>query len=111
MQWIYKFLQAHPKIEYNAFLIEEVHHLLKKDNPSGTALTIASLLGVDPRSIKATREGDELGLHKIALSFDDQEIIVQHRVLNRAVFAKGALFCVPELVKQHPGIYELKKFI
>lgn len=110
MQLVNNFLRHCPKIEYNNVLIEEAHHALKKDRPSGTALTLARLLNVDSTLIDVRREGSIPGMHRVTLCFDDQEVILEHRVINRAVYAKGALSIVPFLIQKAPGCYEFNEF-
>ncbi len=110
IQYIKKILQLRPETTYNSFLIEEIHHLQKKDKPSGTALDLASILGIDPTTIRAVRAQDEIGTHQVTMNFDDQEIIIQHKCLNRNVFSKGALSIVPWLVKQSAGLYGFKEY-
>ena len=110
IQYMKKILQLRPETTYNSLSIEEIHHLQKKDKPSGTALDLASILGVHPNAINAIRAEHEIGTHQVTMKFDDQEIVIQHKCLNRNVFSKGALAIVPWLVKKPAGLYGFKEY-
>jgi len=86
--------------------IVEIHHKLKKDAPSGTALKLAEVLGgqkifgrsgiVGPRpenelGIFAVRGGDVVGDHIIFFLGDGERIEIVHRASSRRVFAVGAI--------------------
>lgn len=110
MQLMYKFLRVSAKTEYNTLLIEEDHHALKKDSPSGTALDLASYFNVDPNLIRVKREGNVPGTHRVTLFFDGEELVLEHKVFDRTIYAKGALAMVPWLKKQVPGCYDFNQF-
>ncbi|MGL2842335.1 4-hydroxy-tetrahydrodipicolinate reductase [Helicobacter pylori] len=91
--------------------IVETHHNLKKDAPSGTALslyeTCAKARGYDEKSaltthrkglrskesigIAAVRGGDVAGKHTIGFYLEGEYIELSHTATNRSIFAKGAL--------------------
>ncbi len=91
--------------------IVETHHNLKKDAPSGTALslyeTCAKARGYDEKSaltthreglrskesigIAALRGGDVAGKHTIGFYLEGEYIELSHTATNRSIFAKGAL--------------------
>ncbi|AHN36327.1 4-hydroxy-tetrahydrodipicolinate reductase [Helicobacter pylori] len=91
--------------------IIETHHNLKKDAPSGTALslyeTCAKARGYDEKSaltthrgglrskesigIAALRGGDVAGKHTIGFYLEGEYIELSHTATNRSIFAKGAL--------------------
>ncbi len=107
-------MQLHP--EYKPF-IEETHHTLKLDKPSGTALTIASELmqsnnhirswaltqgnielGVDVLAIHSIREGDVIGKHEMRWTSPIDKISITHEAFNRDGFAAGALLAATWLI-------------
>ena len=71
--------------------IEEVHHANKVDAPSGTALDLAETIGLSSSRISSHRIGDIKGRHQIAIRSKDESVHLSHEVLDRAVFALGAL--------------------
>ena len=89
----------HP--EFGAW-IHEAHHVMKKDAPSGTALTIKS--GMEdagyqrPIGMSSTRAGSIPGTHTVGFDGPSETIELTHTVRDRAVFARGALTAAKWLV-------------
>lgn len=89
----------HP--EFGAW-IHESHHTMKKDAPSGTALTIKS--GIErtgyarPIDVSSTRVGSVPGTHTVGFDGPSETIEFTHTVRDRAVFARGALAAAKWLV-------------
>jgi len=94
--------------------IVEAHHNLKKDAPSGTALSLAESIckatgrdadgdlvhgrhGLDTQRKKGTigmhavRMGDVVGEHTVYFSTPGERIEIRHTVTNRDTFVRGAL--------------------
>jgi len=87
--------------------MEEVHHTQKLDAPSGTAITLAEdlseiLPGIsswtldepqqpDQMKIKAIREGQVPGIHRIMYESDVDHILIEHSAKSREGFALGAV--------------------
>ena len=106
--------------------MEEVHHTEKKDAPSGTAITLAEGiiqnmdrlnkwdLDSQPQqtvlSIKSIREGQVPGTHTVKYSSDNDEIIIEHKALNRKGFALGAVL-VTEWIQKRKGILSMDDFL
>jgi 4-hydroxy-tetrahydrodipicolinate reductase len=96
---------------YDADIVEH-HHAAKKDAPSGTAIALGSLLrgvgtsrrpgGVRTHSI---RGGTTPGTHEIVLSGEGEIVTLGHTVLDRAVFARGALRAARFLHRKPPGLH------
>ena len=89
-------------------LLEDIHHKHKKDQPSGTALSLkASFSPSLRRKVRVTseRRGREFGTHRIILRGAKEEILLQHKAFDRQVFAKGALRALKWLRNQPPGLY------
>lgn len=87
--------------EFGAW-IHESHHIMKKDAPSGTALTIKS--GMEragyqrPIDVSSTRVGSVPGTHTVGFDGPSETIELTHTVRDRAVFARGALTAAKWLV-------------
>lgn len=73
------------------FTIHDIHHVHKKDAPSGTALSWRDWLGIDCE-ITAEREGDVVGYHHMIFDSPEERVKLVHEAKNRGIFAKGALF-------------------
>lgn len=96
------------------FQIEETHHRLKKDKPSGTALFLQKELAAifpdqtlpEPLSL---RLGAEVGIHRVSAASQEEVLILEHRALSRTVFARGALTAARWLAKRKgkAGLYRM----
>ena len=80
-----------------SFKIHEVHHIHKKDTPSGTALSWEKWLN-QPVSITSKREGDINGFHELTITTNAEKITISHEALDRSIFAEGAIWAVEQLV-------------
>ena len=90
-------------------LIEDIHHKNKKDKPSGTALRLKKNLPVflrEKAKIKSIRKGKEFGTHRISIKSSEECLLLEHRALNRELFAKGALQALLFILKKKTGYYE-----
>ncbi len=109
--------------------ILEAHHREKRDAPSGTAVAlgeaIAEARGVPfqppgasghpagPRregeiGFAVLRGGDLVGEHAVIFSGLGEQLTLEHRVTDRAVFARGALEAAVWLAKCPPGRYAMR---
>lgn len=95
----------------NDITIEESHHKFKRDAPSGTAIDLSHLLGIDPSDVKVTRQGDIVGEHSVSFKFDEQEVRIEHRAFSRKMFAIGAFKVIPWLLKKEKGLYTLEQYL
>ena len=116
--------------DYDAEIVE-MHHRLKKDAPSGTALGLAEALaegrgvnlkdvvcygregmpGERPRGeigIHALRGGSVVGDHTVMFVADEERIEIIHRANSREAFATGALRAALWLKDRKPGIYSMR---
>lgn len=90
--------------EFGAW-IHESHHVLKRDAPSGTAITIRN--GIEqagyarPIDVSSTRAGSVPGTHTVGFDGPSETIELTHTVRDRAVFARGALTAAKWLVGKH----------
>lgn len=107
--------------------MEEWHHTAKKDAPSGTAITIAE--GIiehhsaynahaldesnteDTLVIKAYREDEIPGTHKVTYRADADQITIAHEAFNRDGFALGAIEAAAFIVGKSAGIYTMKDLL
>lgn len=89
------------------FSIHEVHHVHKKDAPSGTALSWQQWLGRDA-VISSERKGDIKGIHELRLKTAMESIWLKHEAHDRAVFARGAIWAAEQLLKPEvdPGFHD-----
>ena len=104
--------------------LEEIHHIHKKDAPSGTAISIAE--GIFKHSdynswkldetegtslgIEAIREGDVPGTHSVYYRSEVDEIEIKHTSFNRNGFALGAVIAA-EFLKDKKGIFSMKEVL
>lgn len=80
----------------------EIHHKMKKDAPSGTALRIArDVTGLEFSSIRAGRNP---GLHQVVFDSPADSITLSHQAHNRAGFGMGAILAA-EFIKGKKGFY------
>ncbi len=110
--------------------IIEVHHRMKKDAPSGTALTLAEILaevrkkelseiarygrnGIvgertsDEIGIHSVRAGDVVGDHTVIFATNGERIEITHKASTREAFAKGALRAAIWIYGKNPGMYNM----
>jgi 4-hydroxy-tetrahydrodipicolinate reductase len=92
----------HP--EFGAW-IHESHHAMKKDAPSGTALSIKQAMEqagyTRPIDVSSTRAGAVPGTHTVGFDGPSETIELTHTVRDRAVFARGALVAAKWLIGRH----------
>jgi len=116
--------------EYDMEIVE-VHHKLKKDAPSGTAIrlgqVITEALGKNfddvacfsrhgrnmARSqgelgIQSIRAGDVVGEHTLIFAGPGERLELTHRAHSRDNFARGSLIAAKWLVRQKPGLYDMQ---
>jgi 4-hydroxy-tetrahydrodipicolinate reductase len=105
--------------------LTEVHHVAKKDAPSGTAKTIAAAMaaagihglpaqeGVDASNgvllsgipTHALRLGDAVGTHTVHLAGPGERVEITHTATKREVFAIGAARMAAWAKGLSPGVY------
>lgn len=116
--------------EYDAEIVE-MHHRLKKDAPSGTAIRLRDAVeagrpdtswsevtgrqGIwgerkpEEIGVFAVRAGDIVGEHTVFFAGPGERIELTHRANSREIFARGALVAAQWLNRQAaPGIYDMK---
>jgi len=90
--------------------IVEKHHILKKDKPSGTALTLAQDIKDNIKNdinIHSIRAANIVGEHSICFTNDEEIIEIRHVANSRSVFAKGALRAAKFIHGKKTGLYSI----
>jgi len=94
--------------------ITEIHHVHKKDAPSGTALTLGQSVtngsGQIPGYV-SHREGEVIGDHTVKFSGTGEFIELRHNALDRDIFVRGALEAAFRLHKKPAGMYRYADLI
>ena len=112
--------------------IAEIHHRMKADAPSGTALALGEAAargrgtplnaerGRDGTGLKrapgaigfaALRGGTVAGDHDVLFLGPDERLVLSHRAENRMIFARGALAAVRFLAGKSAGLYSMSDVI
>ena len=91
------------------FHIHEVHHIHKKDAPSGTAISWQNWLN-QPVDISSAREGDVNGIHELTIKTGTEKITLVHEALDRSIFAEGAIWTAEQLVRNQHLKYGVHTF-
>ncbi|WP_017732574.1 4-hydroxy-tetrahydrodipicolinate reductase [Nafulsella turpanensis] len=106
--------------------IEEIHHIHKKDAPSGTALTLAEGIirhlqrknsweldkkeNEEAVTIHSKREGEVPGTHTVTYRSAVDDIEIKHTAHNRQGFALGAVK-VAEWLPSQKGVKNMRDFL
>jgi 4-hydroxy-tetrahydrodipicolinate reductase len=111
--------------------IVEMHHRLKKDAPSGTAMTLAEVLAavrneqlkdvlrhgregiVGERTSReigmhSVRGGDVVGDHTVIFATSGERLELTHKASSRDTFANGALRAALWVTEKPPGLYNMQ---
>ncbi|MGO9934222.1 MAG: 4-hydroxy-tetrahydrodipicolinate reductase [Steroidobacteraceae bacterium] len=117
----------------SAFEVEiaEAHHRMKRDAPSGTALSLGELIAAErgqhlsevavyarhgvgaPRNpsgigFSVLRAGDIVGEHTVTFAGQGERLEITHRASDRMIFARGALQAAAWLVGRPAGLYGMQ---
>ena len=94
--------------------ISEVHHIHKKDAPSGTALKLGEAVaaargeeGTGSVEFSSERRGEVPGDHDVVMSSPTERLTFAHSVTTRQVFADGAIRAARWVVRQRRGRYTM----
>ncbi|NQV87579.1 MAG: 4-hydroxy-tetrahydrodipicolinate reductase [Woeseiaceae bacterium] len=95
--------------------VSEIHHIHKKDAPSGTALKLGEAIassrgeaGTGTVRFQVERRGEVPGDHQVTMSSDSEKLTFAHSVTTREVFVAGALRASDWVVDQAPGCYSMQ---
>ena len=93
------------------FSIEETHHVTKLDSPSGTAISLATVVetasGYEKVPIESKREGDVPGTHVLVAQSDADRLTLTHESFSRRGFAEGAVRAA-EWLSSRKGCYDFQ---
>jgi 4-hydroxy-tetrahydrodipicolinate reductase len=95
--------------------IVEMHHRMKRDAPSGTALLLGRAAAKARGAIDADagigfaslRGGTVVGDHKVVFAGAHERVILEHLAEDRAIFALGAIAAAKWGRAQKPGFYSM----
>lgn len=112
--------------------IVETHHNRKVDSPSGTAILLANAINevlenkktyeFDRMQKREARKKEEIGFssirggnvvgeHTVKFFGENETLELKHTAYSRQVFAEGALRAAKFIVKQEPGLYDMKNLV
>lgn len=106
---IQKISEGSEILQNPTFKIHEIHHIHKKDAPSGTALSWKEWLGKEVE-VTSAREGDVNGIHELTVTTAREEITLKHNALDRSIFAEGAIWAAEQLVNNLHLTYGVHTF-
>jgi 4-hydroxy-tetrahydrodipicolinate reductase len=118
-----KLAEVMKKYPEYAVSIEEIHHIHKKDAPSGTAVTLAEDIlnqinlkkwsleeESDSLHISAVREGEVPGTHSVMYENDIDRLTIRHEAKSRDGFALGAIIAA-EFAYGKQGFYTMREVL
>jgi 4-hydroxy-tetrahydrodipicolinate reductase len=92
--------------------IEETHHVMKKDAPSGTARTLAEILqaerGGPEVRVHSIREGEVVGEHIVTFAGLGERLELIHKADSRKTFAVGALTAAKWVGGKAAALYSMQ---
>jgi 4-hydroxy-tetrahydrodipicolinate reductase len=114
--------------------IVEAHHRMKKDAPSGTALTTAEIIlkekNLDPKTnivfgrdgrnnvrsrdeigVFAVRAGGIVGEHTVIFGSMGDKLEIKHTAFSREALSMGALKAAKYIIGKEPGIYSMAQVL
>jgi len=106
--------------------LEEIHHIRKKDAPSGTAINLAKDIinecsnynswilnkptALAKIGIFSVREGEITGTHKVKWSSEIDSITLEHKANSRKGFALGAIIAA-EFIQRKQGVFTMSDLL
>ncbi len=122
-RWLAGVMNRFPAYEAE---LAEIHHIHKKDAPSGTAITLAEdmLKSIERKTgwindhtqspgllpVISERTGEVPGTHIITYRSPLDVFEISHRALNRSVFASGAVLAA-EFIKGKTGVFKMEDLL
>lgn len=86
-------------------------HFRDKPEVSGTALKIATTLGLNEKVVHSVRAGGIIGVHEVLFGFPFQTVRLKHESIAREAFGNGARFGLKELQKREVGFYNMEDLV
>lgn len=90
--------------------LHEIHHVHKKDAPSGTAKKLAEAVNFPIQNVTYERLGETVGTHEVHFSTPLDEVSLTHKALNRDLFAFSALEIAVWLLTCGKGFYTMSDY-
>ncbi|MFK7959692.1 MAG: 4-hydroxy-tetrahydrodipicolinate reductase [Phycisphaerales bacterium] len=92
--------------------ILDVHHAMKRDQPSGTALALVEACvgagrSTGAESVRSIREGDTVGDHEVAFAGPLETLSIRHSAGSRKLFADGAIRAAIWLRGRSSGLWSM----
>ena len=98
--------------------ISEVHHIHKKDAPSGTALKLGEAIaeergeqGTGSVEFRSERRGEVPGDHEVVMKSATESLTFAHSVTTRQVFADGAILAARWIAGKSAGRYTMRDIL
>ena len=114
--------------------VSEVHHIHKKDHPSGTALMLGKGIAVGKNkdfykllgkkylnkkffpygkkiNFNSIRKGKVIGEHEVTFSSGKEIITLNHEAFDRALYSEGAFTAAKWLMNKKPGLYSMRNVL
>ena len=111
--------------------VSEIHHIHKKDHPSGTALMLGKGIAVGKKkdfykllgkkylnkkffpyskkiNFNSIRKGETIGEHEVTFSSGKEIITLNHEAFDRALYSEGAFTAAKWLMNKKPGLYSMR---
>jgi len=122
-RWLAEVMNRFPEFRPS---ISEIHHIHKKDSPSGTAVTLAGDITERTAKIKSwkneeaeepeilsvisERKGEVPGTHVLTYQSPLEILEISHQAMNRSVFATGAVLAA-EFIKGKTGVFRMEDLL
>ena len=99
--------------------VTDIHHKLKRDTPSGTAISIKESIESSLKkkkinrkiNVSAIRAGDSTGEHSVIFSGNGEKIVIKHISTSRDIFANGAIEAAKWIQSKRKGFYNMNDFL
>jgi 4-hydroxy-tetrahydrodipicolinate reductase len=92
----------------------EIHHITKKDAPSGTMVKLVDDMKnagyLRPVDVSSNRAGAHPGTHEIGFDSGADTLTLRHTARNREGFARGALKAA-QWIRGRTGVYEFSEIL
>jgi 4-hydroxy-tetrahydrodipicolinate reductase len=112
VQKLFRLAAELAKLDGYQFSISETHHTTKLDAPSGTAITLKSILQASHPDIEipvtSHRVGDANGEHVVTAASKYDLLELRHEAHSRRGFALGAV-CAAEWLAGKSGVWEFRE--
>ncbi|MCB9092457.1 MAG: hypothetical protein H6621_02250 [Halobacteriovoraceae bacterium] len=91
------------QFDHFQYKIHEIHHEMKKDIPSGTALMWNEFIN-KRAEVSSERKGDVKGYHELTIESESEVMTLTHLAKSRRIFAEGALWCADYIYRNFYNI-------